>query len=270
MIHHEYDEALFKKLCPVAISILERFLQTKQSDCCNSGYRQNHVLDNKKLLKDEDACDQEQSLVVVEERVGDELVIPLVKLCVWAVIPSSEIPLHKLMSILVQKSLHQSRVNGNKVQQDVWKSCIDSWFLIGKRTVHDVDKAAEDNQIERVLDQGNWPVPKGHLQNLSPQFIQWREAALKQLYQEECEQHDGVQTHDYKEGAQTGQKPDRVDSENSFVLLKLFVKRPDVFKLDKHLFEDLFCLNKLERVYLEQDAVDSLSTCWQCNLEEWH
>ena len=82
MIHHEYDEALFKNLCSVAISILERPLQTKQSDCCDSGYRQNHVLDNEKLLKDEDAYEQEQSFVVVEERVGYELFIPLVELCV--------------------------------------------------------------------------------------------------------------------------------------------------------------------------------------------
>ena len=106
MIHHEYDEALFKKLCPVAISILERFLQTKQSDCCNSGYRQNHVLDNEKLLKDEDAYEQEQSLVVVKERECDEFIFPLVQICIQILVPSSEIFLRKLILILIQEKLN--------------------------------------------------------------------------------------------------------------------------------------------------------------------
>ena len=62
------------------------------------------------LLKDEDACEQEQSLVVVKERECEEFIIPLVQLCIQAIVPSFEILLRELMLILKQEKLHQSRV----------------------------------------------------------------------------------------------------------------------------------------------------------------
>ena len=58
------------------------------------------------------------------------------------------------------------------------------------------------------------------------------------MYHKECDQHDGIETRDYKEGAQIWQEPDRVNSKNSLVLVKLLALRPDVFKLGKHLSED--------------------------------
>ena len=90
------------------------------------------------------------------------------------------------------------------------------------------------------------------------------------MYHEECEQHDRIERRDCKEGAQIGEEPERVDSEYPIVLFKLFAIRLDVFELGKHLFENGFCWNNLERVNLEQDVIDSLSTFWKYYLKEGH
>ena len=105
MIHHENDETPLEYLCFVVVQASERLLPTKQDDCCDFSHRQNEVLDDEKLLKDEDAYEQEQPLVVVEERKCDEFILPLVELCIQAIVPSSEIILRKLMLILMQEKL---------------------------------------------------------------------------------------------------------------------------------------------------------------------
>ena len=58
MIHHENDETPLEYLCFVVIHATERLLPTKQDDCCDFSHRENEVLDDKKLLKDEDAYEQ--------------------------------------------------------------------------------------------------------------------------------------------------------------------------------------------------------------------